>query len=503
LCVLGAALLLIGGAVVTLRGASSWTHDRVVEALAARLDSEVTIESFEVSFLPRPRFVGRGLVIRYQGRTDMPPFITIREFSGATDLIGVLRRRAREVRLEGLEISVPPQRGDDLPEVETGGTGDGGTERTFIDRLVSENARLSILPKDSRNPKVFDIFTLEMLDVGLAAPAAFTASLTNPIPVGAVDTTGRFGPWRRDAPSLTPLQGEYAFKADLGTIKGIAGALDSTGSFAGVLERIEARGSTTTPDFSLPSLRAGALPLETTYDAVIDGTSGDVFLRAVDARLGASAFTTSGAIVGVEGVNGKHVTLDVQGDGTRIEDFMRLTVDAARPPLRGALRFQARLSIAPGDVDVVDKLWLAGEFSLEDARFGSRAVQAKVGELSRRGQGRPEDEPADDVVSEMKGEFALKDGMMTLPLVTFGVTGARVRMAGIYGLRGGTLDFRGDLLLDAPVSKTVTGFKSWLLRPFDGLFREQGAGTRVAIKIEGTKDEPKFGVEIGRTLSGK
>jgi hypothetical protein len=103
----------------------------------------------------------------------------------------------------------------------------------------------------------------------------------------------------------------------------------------------------------------------------------------------------------------------------------------------------------------------------------------------------------------MKGEFALKDGMMTLPLVTFGVTGARVRMAGIYGLRGGTLDFRGDLLLDAPVSKTVTGFKSWLLRPFDGFFREQGAGTRMAIKIEGTKDEPKFGVEIGRTLSGK
>ena len=502
--VLGAALLLIGGAVIAAWRVSPWVHDRVVETLAARLDSEVTLESFEVSFLPRPAFVGRGLVIRYQGRTDIPPFIAIREFSGTTDLTGVLRRRAREVRLEGLEISVPPRRGDDLPDVKTGGPRDSGEGRTFIDRLVSENARLSILSKDpEKNPKVFDIVTLEMRDAGLAAPAAFTASLTNPIPFGTVDATGHFGPWRRDDPSLTPLDGAFAFKADLGTIKGVAGTLDSVGSFAGVLERIEAKGSTTTLNFSLPSLHAGALPLETRFDAVIDGTSGDVFLTTVDARLGASAFTTSGAIVGVEGVRGKRVTLDVQGDGARIEDFMRLTVDTARPPLFGAMRFQARLDIRPGDVDIVDKLWLTGDFSLEDAHFGSRVVQDKVDELSRRGRGTPEDESVDDVVSDMKGRFALKDGMMTIPVVTFRVTGAKVQMAGVYGLRGGTLDFHGDVRLDAPVSTMVTGVKSWLLKPFDSLFRKRGAGTRVAIKVEGTKDDPKFGVEIGRTLSGK
>jgi hypothetical protein len=49
----------------------------------------------------------------------------------------------------------------------------------------------------------------------------------------------------------------------------------------------------------------------------------------------------------------------------------------------------------------------------------------------------------------------------------------------------------------------VTGVKSWLLKPFDAVFRQPDAGTRVAIKVEGTKDDPKFGVEIGRTLSGK
>jgi len=502
--ILAAALLLIGGAVIVAWGVSPWVRDRVVETLAARLDSEVTLESFHVSFLPRPGFVGRGLVIRYHGRTDIPPFIAIRQFSGTTDLTGLLRRRAREVRLEGLEISVPPRRGDDLPHMDIGGGTDSGGGRTFADRLVSEDARLSILSKDpKKNPKVFDIATLEMRDAGLAGPSAFTASLTNPIPLGAVDASGHFGPWRADAPSLTPVDGEYAFKADLGAIKGVGGTLDSVGSFAGVLERIEAKGSTTTPNFSLPSLHAGALPLETRFEAVIDGTSGDVFLTTVDARLGASAFSTSGAIVGVEGGRGKRVTLDVRGDGARIEDFMRLTVDSAQPPLSGAISFQARLDIRPGDVDIVDKLWLTGDFSLADAHFGSRVVQDKVDELSRRGRGMPEDESVDDVVSDMKGKFALKDGMMTIPVVTFRVTGARVRMAGVYGLRGGTLDFRGDVRLDAAASTMVSGVRSWLLKPFDSLFRKQGEGTSVAIKVEGTKDAPKFGVEIGRTLSGK
>ncbi|MGE3276682.1 MAG: AsmA-like C-terminal region-containing protein [Vicinamibacterales bacterium] len=495
-------------ATVAAKQASPWLRDKIVADLGDRLDSEVTLESVELSLFPQPTLSGHNLTIRYQGRTDIPPFIVVRQFEGSTDLLGAFQRRAREVRLEGLEISVPPRRGDDMPDVDTGrDDADQGGDRdthTWIDHLVTKDARLSILSKDpGKNPKVFDIFTLEMHDVGLESPAPFEATVTNPIPFGNVQTKGHFGPWQRAEPSLTPLDGEFTFDADLGTIKGIAGALDAAGSFGGVLERIEARGSTTTPDFALPSLPAGKVPLETRFDAVIDGTSGDVFLTSVDARLGGSAFTTSGAIAGVEGGKGKRVTLDVKGQSARIDDFLRLTVDGENPPLIGPMRFNARVDIRPGDEDVVDKLWVTGDFALEDARFSSPEVQDKIDALSRRGQGRPEDESVDNVVSDMKGEYSLKDGRMTIPIVTFGVTGADVQMAGVYGLRDGTLDFKGDVRLDAPVSKMVTGFKSWLLKPFDPLFRKHGAGTRVAIKVEGTKDNPEFGVEIGRTLTGK
>jgi hypothetical protein len=74
-------------------------------------------------------------------------------------------------------------------------------------------------------------------------------------------------------------------------------------------------------------------------------------------------------------------------------------------------------------------------------------------------------------------------------------------MAGVYGMRAGTLDFRGDVRLDAPVSAMVTGVRSWLLKPFDPLFRTHGVGTRVAIKVEGTTDAPECGVETSPSLA--
>ena len=62
----------------------------------------------------------------------------------------------------------------------------------------------------------------------------FTATLTNPLPKGQIETTGTFGPWQKGDPGATPLGGDYSFqKADLDTIKGIGGILNSTGIVRG------------------------------------------------------------------------------------------------------------------------------------------------------------------------------------------------------------------------------------------------------------------------------
>src|SRR6188508_1964412 len=83
---------------------------RLVSALGERFDSEVQLESLTVSLLPRPRLSGRGLVLRHKHRTDVPPLVTIASFSGEAGLIGLLSNplRVSSIRLEGLEINVPP-----------------------------------------------------------------------------------------------------------------------------------------------------------------------------------------------------------------------------------------------------------------------------------------------------------------------------------------------------------------------------------------------------------
>ncbi len=112
---------------------------------------------------------------------------------------------------------------------------------------------LRLIPKRAgKQPREFLIHRLTMQGIGVTQRMPFKAELTNPIPRGAISTEGRFGPWGRDVPSATPVEGTYVFQnADLSTIKGIGGILTSTGEFHGPLGRIEVKGETKTPDFRL------------------------------------------------------------------------------------------------------------------------------------------------------------------------------------------------------------------------------------------------------------
>ncbi len=70
-------------------------------------------------------------------------------------------------------------------------------------------------------------------------------------------------------------------------------------------------------------------------------------------------------------------------------------------------------------------------------------------------------------------------------------------LSGQYGLRRETLDFRGNLFMDAKVSQTVGGYKSILLRAADPLFNRDGR-TVIPIQITGTRQDPSFGLDRSR-----
>jgi len=62
------------------------------------------------------------------------------------------------------------------------------------------------------------------------------------------------------------------------------------------------------------------------------------------------------------------------------------------------------------------------------------------------------------------------------------------------------LDLHGTARLEAKLSQTTTGFKSFLLKAVSPFFSKKNAGTELPIKIGGTASSPSFGLDIGHAL---
>jgi hypothetical protein len=491
-------------------------RDKVVELLEKRFD-KVELERLDIGFAPALSFVprisatGTGLSVSLEGREDAPPFIAMSEFECEVSLLGLMRDpiRIENLRLAQLEIQIPPKQPGDA---DSESKKDGEPPPVFvIEELVADGAMLRIHPKNpEKDPLQFDLHELRVLSAGVTEPMRFDALLDNAKPPGKIDTKGEFGPLSISDPGASPVSGDYVFeKADLSVFGGIGGILRSEGRFDGILERIDVSGFTEMPGFQLKSV-GNPVHLRTEFEAVVDGTNGNTLLVPVNAILEGSHFSTEGGVAHVPGgPKGKTVCVDAEGSDVRIEDFLLLAMKSARPFMTGDLRFKSMIRIPPGDVDVVDKLILDGEFAIKSALFPESKVQEKVDKLSEVGT--PEEGEADPlaplreerVFSDMRGEFKLSDGVLNLSHLSFTVPGAAVTMEGTYGLKNQSIDFRGELRLNAKLSETTSGLKSFLLKLVDPLFKTDDAGAVIPIKVSGTADKPSFGVEVGRVLSGK
>jgi hypothetical protein len=499
---------------------------RIVRYLSDKLDSDVELGDLHLRAFPSIRVEGADLRVRRRGMSDYPPLISIKSFHVDATIVGLYRKHVDHLRVDGLDINIPPSQAREKLEVKSEkgkGTGEARVESTkaeeptaeekrldplkdggiVIDRMDTIDARLLILPFErNKEPKIWAIHNLHMRDLGALTPWPFKATLTNGVPPGEIDVDGKFGPWRRDEPGDTPLEGAFNFaKADLSVFKGISGTLSSQGYFGGTLAKLEANGETDTPDFMI-EVGGHPFPLHVKYQALIDGTNGDTRLHDIDAWFLSSYLHATGAVLDApKGRHGRTVSLDVAMDKSRIEDVMKMAVKTASPPMVGTLKLNTKFLLPPGENDVVDRLRLDGRFWIGKARFTNYDVQGKIEELSRRGSGKTAEPAKARVASDFQGRFKLGDGRLALPEVSFDVPGARVELAGTYGLKRETLDFKGQLLLDAKISQTTTGWKSLLLKVVDPLFKQKnGSGSAIPIKIGGSRNAPDFGLDVRRVF---
>ena len=192
-----------------------------------------------------------------------------------------------------------------------------------------------------------------------------------------------------------------------------------------MLERIDIHGQTETPEFTV-TVGGHPVPLHTKYHAVVDGTNGDTILERIDGSFLDTSLVAKGAVVDdTPGIKGRTVRLDVTMDKARIEDVLLLAVKTQKP-MTGALKLTTKLVLPPGDQDVVEKLQLDGQFAIAGGSFTNLDVQGKINELSHRGSGKSLEVARQTVASDFAGRFALKDGVLQLPDLTFDVPGAGV-----------------------------------------------------------------------------
>lgn len=499
------------GLVVWQTGAplnSEQLRRRLEKALSERLDADVELRSLHVGLRPHFTITGGGLTIRH--RTDPSvPLIAVREFRLTSSIASLLRNRLDNAVVVGLAITIPRRNDDSHDNGVDGGReyqpprphGFGKTlQSAEIGTVVADGSTLTVLPKRPEgHARIWSMHNLRLHSVRLNEPMTFESVLTNAIPPGEIATDGTFGPWNAGSPGATPIRGDFVFaRADLSVFKGIAGTLSAKGRYDGTIERIEVTGETRTPDFAV-TIGAHPVDLEASYEAVVDATNGNTILRHVEGTFLETSFIAEGGVIDdTPGVAGRRLTLDVTLPKARLEDVLPLAIDTPRPTMTGALTLTTKLDLPPGENEVVDRLRLQGQFTISGGQFTNQEVRSRVGSLSGRARGNPDDHSA--VRSNFAGQFLLDAGRLRLSPLRFNVPGATVQIAGHYGVREGSLAFAGQVLMDASVSQAVGGWKAFLLKPFDRLFRKDGH-TFIPITISGDRSQPKFGVDRRRIFN--
>jgi hypothetical protein len=195
--------------------------------------------------------------------------------------------------------------------------------------------------------------------------------------------------------------------------------------------------------------------------------------------------------------------MDTVANDARIEDLLLLAVKSSPPVMTGSAKLKAKILIPEGTQDLIDRLRIDGEFGVAGAEFSSDSVQGKVDSLSRRAQGHPKDLDL-TAVSELNAAFKMDNSDIKFSRLNFSVPGADIALLGDYNVDSGQLDFHGTLDTQAKLSQMVTGVKSFFLKAVDPFFKgKNGKGTRLPIKVTGTKDHPSFGLDRHRDKGDK
>ena len=479
----------------------------MIKRLERASSAQVEMRGFHSTYFPFPGCVAEDVVFRQKasvaGQKATEPIITIRKLTIESTFSGLLSTpgRIRKIIADGLRIHVPHEGASLHSE------GSSGSDQTIIEELRADNALLELATGHTgENKLVFQIQHAVFHEIGERNAVPFQVSFHLPVPPGEVESSGSIGPWKDDKGTVrsTAISGKYVLtRADLGVFKALGGIVSSRGEFSGNLEKLNVAGTTDTPDFEVKE-SGHRFHLSTQFRGILDMKNGDLALPSIEARLGNTNLLAHGSVSGKP----KTVSLDVTHGQGEIQDLILLFSDAKTSPVVGPVVFQTQVVLPPEHRPFKERVRLTGNFSISRARFTSAHTQKDVDQLSERAKGKKDKEKDYDqdddengferVMTDLKGNVVLTDGLVRFSPVSFAVPGAEADMKGTYSLLTKRVDLRGKMRMLATVSQASTGAKSIFLKVLDPFYKKKkkGAGAEVPIKMTGTYGHTHFSVGL-------
>jgi hypothetical protein len=456
----------------------------------AQFATDVRFQSFAVTFFPRVHIVARGVLI---GSSSSCPLIQV---TTADAQSGLVPWHIQTLVLEGLSLRIPTAQGPL-----------GNTPKpawtVSIDEIAAEHAHVEILPAaGEQTPLHFELAHLRVKNFNPSHASDFSALLVSSDPRADIQASGRLGPWNAQSPSLTALQGNYTMlSCDLASLPGLKGMLASKGRFQGVLQRIEISGDASAAQFGLSSIGSPE-PLHASFQATVDASDGSASIEHMNGDLQSSSFAVSGLVRNIQDDRLRDIALDISVMRGRLEDILPLVVKSKTSPIGGALRVREKLEVLAGEQDILGRLRLDADFAAPSARFSSLDLRERLRNVSRKAEGHPNDKASGSSRSSIEGHLQLNEGMPEFSSVVFRLEDASARLSGSYQLASERLDLHGELTMAAKLSQTATGAKALFLKAADPFFRSKHGGSRVPIKITGTRSDPQFALDLTNKTAG-
>jgi AsmA-like C-terminal region len=485
--------VLFGGVLLVLAAEWPFTREATIRSLERVSASDVQVINFHKTFFPSPGYIAQDVTFKRPGSR---PIATVGKITCKATWAAMLSftHRISRMDLDRLKVYIPahvppPVRKHAEAKI-----------KTTVTQLFANGAILDIAPRHQGGQTVHCSFPqLTLSNVAGNKPIHLQVLMRNPNPPGDLKVSGTVGPFISGKVGDIRISGAFQFRhADLSAYKVIRGKLSADGRFQGTLGRSEVSGQTKIPNFEITSSRH-SVGLTAEYHAIVNGINGDVAVESAQAHFLGTTLLAHGAIAGRKA---KTVSLDFDARQARIQDLLRLFVSADRPPLDGPISLRAHVVLPPTHRPFIRRVKLDGNFTITDADFSNSKTQEKVDELSARARGnkgqiKSRNGP-EHITEDLKGNVRLREGIATLSSALFGVPGAVARGGGTYALTTKAIDLRGRLAMHVSVSKAAGGFKSILLIPLDPLFKKNGAGAVLPVRISGTYSHPIFKVSLTR-----